>query len=318
MSFAAVILAAGKSTRMKSALPKAVHKVCGKPVTRHVIDACFGAGVDQVIVVVGHEAELVKQTLGSDVTYILQAEQLGTGHAAMQAMPEIDRSDVLILPGDAPLITSETVSKLMSFHTEESASCTLLTAILDEPGSYGRAVRGPDGNVERITEARDASPKVLAINECAMSIYSLNTDMLRESLSELRADNAQKEYYLTDVIEILRGKGKTVKALPAEDPRDTLGINTRIELADAAQIMRCRILDRMMLDGVSVVDPATTYVDAGVLVGRDTIIHPCSVIEGISTVGSNCVIGPFARVKNIIVPDGAVVGAFEQMLGEEL
>lgn len=304
MDFAAVILAAGKSTRMKSALPKAVHPICGRAVTRHIVDACFDAGIEQIAVVVGYEAETVKSVIGDDVSYALQEQQLGTGHAAVQSMPLIDRPAVLILPGDAPLITSESIAKLMRFHEESGAAATLLTAILDEPGSYGRVVRGPDGNVERITEARDASPEVLAIHETAMSIYCFDTKLLNESLAELRADNAQKEYYLTDTVEILRGKGHRVAAVPADDSRDTLGINTRIELADAAAIMRRRLLDKLMLSGVTIIDPNTTYVDAGVSIGRDTVIKPCTFIEGNTVIGESCTIGPIMRLVDCTVADG--------------
>jgi bifunctional UDP-N-acetylglucosamine pyrophosphorylase / glucosamine-1-phosphate N-acetyltransferase len=313
MDFAAVILAAGKSTRMKSSMPKAAHPVCGKAVTRHVVDACFEAGVSQVVVVVGHQAETVKQVIGDDVAYVLQEEQLGTGHAAMQAMPMVDRGAVLVLPGDAPLITGDTLQKLMRYHEETEAAATLLTAIMDDPCSYGRVVRGSSGNVERITEARDATPEVLAINETAMSIYCFDTALLKQSLSELRADNVQKEYYLTDTVSILRGKGYAVKALPSEDPRETLGINTRIELAEASAIMRRRILDGHMLAGVTVVDPNTTYVDVDVQIGRDTVINPCTSIEGRAVIGENCIIGPLSRLSDCRVENYARIGPFEQL-----
>lgn len=309
MDFAAIILAAGKSKRMKSALPKSVHPICGKPVTRHVVDACFGAGVGQVVVVAGHEADVVKKAIGDDVQYALQSEQLGTGHAAMQAIPLIDSQDVLVLPGDAPLIRAETLRKLMDFHKETNSAATLLTAVLDEPGSYGRIIRGPDAVVDRITEARDASQEVLAINEVATSIYCFNTALLRESLAELRTDNAQGEYYLTDTIEILRRKGHVAHADIATDFRDTLGINTRIELADATAIMRRRILDALMLDGVTVVDPNTTYVDVGVTIGKDSVIHPCTVITGRTSLGEGCVVGPFARLADVVLGNHMELGS---------
>jgi len=329
--FAAVILAAGKSKRMKSALPKAVHKICGKPVTRHVVDACLAAGIKQIVVVVGHEAEAVKAAIGSDVQYALQEEQLGTGHAAMQAMPFIDLDNMLLLPGDAPLITPASLKALMDSHSESGAAATLLTAIIDEPASYGRIVRAPDGSVKQIVEARDASEEVLAIKEISTSIYGFNVPLLRQSLSELRTDNAQGEYYLTDTISILRQKSHDVRAVIASDARDTLGINTRIELADAAAIMRRRILDQLMLDGVTIVDPATTYVDAGVIIGKDTVIHPCTVIEGRTVIGEDCEIGPFTRLNDVSlgnkvrvvtsaitgasVPAGSDIGPYKDIRG---
>lgn len=309
MDFASVILAAGKSKRMKSALPKAVHPICGKPVTRHIVDACRGAGVEQIVVVVGHEPEAVKLAIGSDVNYALQAEQLGTGHAAMQALPLIDCSDMLLLPGDTPLITSESLGMLIESHRESGAAATLLTAVLEEPANYGRIVRGADGNVERIIEARDASPEILEIKEIATSMYCFNVKLLKESLGELRTDNAQGEYYLTDTIEILRRKGHAVRALIAPDSRDTLGINTRIELADATAIMRRRILNNLMLQGVTVIDPNSAYVDVDVTIGQDSVIYPCTVIERPSTVGSNCIVGPFARLTGACVGNNVQVVA---------
>lgn len=329
MSYAAVILAAGKSKRMKSALPKAVHPICGKPVTRHIVDACLEVGVGEIVVVVGHEAEAVKKAIGSDVKYALQAEQLGTGHATMQAMPLVTQETILLLPGDAPLISPETIARLMQSHKESGAAATLLTAVVDEPANYGRIVRGPDGNVERIVEARDASPEILEIKEISTSIYCFNTALLNESLAELRTDNAQGEYYLTDTVEVLRGKGHAVRAVIADDWRDTLGINTRIELADAAGVMQRRILNALMLEGVTIVDPNTTYVDAGVVIGKDTVIRPCTVIEGKTVIGENCTVGPFARLRDARLgesvevvsstvtltnlPDGTRVGPYENI-----
>lgn len=333
MSFAAVILAAGKSKRMKSALPKAAHPICGKPITRHVVDACLNSGIKQIIVVVGHEAEVVKKAIGDDVLYAVQQEQLGTGHAAMQAIDLLDQPDVLVLPGDAPLITPEELHLLMEAYKNSESAATLLTAILDMPVAYGRIIRGPDGSVERIIEARDASPEVLEIREVGTSFYCFNTALLKESLAELKADNAQGEYYLTDVIEILRRKGHAVSAVVAADARDILGINTRVELADAANIMRRRLLDALMLDGVTIVDPGTTYVDVGVTIGRDTVIQPCTVIEGCTKIGSGCIIGPFVRLTNAVlgnkvkvavsavedaeVASGTSIGPFESVKGSE-
>ena len=331
MDFAAVILAAGKSTRMKSALPKAVHPMCGKPVTRHIVDACHVVGIEQIVVVVGYEAEKVKSAIGNDVVYAVQSEQLGTGHATMQAMPLIDKPYMLLLPGDAPLITPDALVRLMEYHKSSNSAATLLTALLDQPANYGRIVRDSRGSVERIVEARDASPEVLAINEVATSIYCFDVTLLKEALSGLSTDNAQGEYYLTDTIEILRSKGHKVGAVVAADSRDTPGINTRVELADAAAIMRKRIIDKLMLASVTVVDPATTYIDSGVEIGRDSVIHPCTVIEGKTVIGKSSVIGPFARltdaslgnnvqvvsstVTRASIPEGASVGPYEQVNG---
>lgn len=307
MDITAVILAAGKSTRMKSALPKAVHPICGRPMTRYVVDACRGAGIEKVIVVVGYCADEVKSALGSDVIYAVQEEQLGTGHAAAQAMSLVETAQVVILPGDSPLVRPETIKNVIRVHDESGAAATLLTAVLEDPGSYGRIVRGSDGEVERIVEAKDASPEILDIKEVATSAYCFDTELLRQSLAEIRSDNAQGEYYLTDTIGILRSRGCRIGAFVAEDWRETIGINTRVELADAAKIMQQRILEGLMLDGVTIISPETTCIDAGVSVGADTVIYPCTVIEGRTAIGTGCRIGPFARIVDSTVGDGASV-----------
>lgn len=295
---AAVIMAAGKSTRMKSALPKAAHLICGKPITRHVIDACLAAGIESIVVIVGHEAEKVRAALGEDVSYAYQTEQLGTGHACLQAIPHIpeDVATVVVLPGDAPLITSDALKGLIEAHASEGNAATLLTAELEDAAHYGRVVRDESGAVLRICEAKDADEATLAIREINTSIYCFDREMLAEKLALLKTDNAQGEYYLTDVIGLLNEAKNRVGAVVADNAADTLGINNRIELAEAAAIMRKRILDKLMLSGVTIVDPATTYIDCDVEIGRDSIIHPCTVIERGSRISENMEIGPFARV----------------------
>lgn len=304
---AAVIMAAGKSTRMKSALPKAAHVICGKPMTRHVVDACLKAGVEDVVVVVGHEAEKVKAAIGSDVSYAYQLEQLGTGHACLQAMPQIaeDVTDVVVLPGDTPLITSAAISQMIDAHFLQGNAATLLTAEMEDASHYGRVVRNDQGAVLRICEAKDATAEILAIKEINTSIYCFNKGLLIENLAKLKTDNAQGEYYLTDVIELLNASGKRVGAVIAENAADTLGINNRLELAQAAAEMRNRIAEALMLSGVTIIDPATAYIDCDVEIGRDTVIHPCSIIEKNCRIGADCEIGPFARIKSgVAIPDG--------------
>lgn len=303
---AAVIMAAGKSTRMKSALPKAAHLICGKPMTRHVIDACREAGISDIVVVIGHEAEKVKAALGDDVRYAYQTQQLGTGHACLQAMPSIPEevSEVVVLPGDTPLITSQAISGMIKRHFSEGNAATLLTAELEDPCHYGRVVRNENGAVDRIVEARDADEIVLAIKEINTSIYCFKKALLVENLAKLGTDNAQGEYYLTDIIELLNKSGHRVGAQVADEANDTLGINNRIELAQTAGIMRRRILDRLMLSGVSIIDPLTTYVDCDVEIGQDTTIHPCTIIERGSRIGMNCEVGPFVRLIGAAIPDG--------------
>lgn len=304
--FAAVIMAAGKSTRMKSALPKGAHFICGKAMTRHVVDACLGAGIADVVVVVGHEAEKVKAAVGGDVAYVYQLEQLGTGHACQQAMPAIAQevTDVVVLPGDAPLITSEALRELIDTHSSNCNAATLLTAVLDDAGSYGRVVRGEDGAVSGIVEAKDADKATLAIREINASMYCFDKTLLVERLAMLRTDNAQGEYYLTDVIEMLASSGQRVGAVIAENAGDVMGINNRIELAASANEMRGRILRQLMLAGVTIVDPATTYIDCDVHIGADSVVYPCTIIERGSRIGANCEVGPFVRLRGVIMADG--------------
>ncbi|MCE5315487.1 MAG: NTP transferase domain-containing protein [Armatimonadota bacterium] len=303
--FAAVVMAAGKSTRMKSALPKGAHLICGKPMTRHVTDACVGAGIEQVIVVVGYEAEKVKAALGNDISYAYQTQQLGTGHAAMQALPSIsgDTTDVIVLPGDAPLITSEAIAQLIETHSSEGNAATILTGMLDDAGHYGRVVRDSSSAVTKIVEAKDADEATLAIGEFNTAIYCFNKHLLAEKLSMLKTDNAQGEYYLTDVIGLLSASGERVGAVIADNVSDTVGINNRIELAEAAATMRKRILDELMLSGVTIVDPATTYIDCDVQIGRDAIVYPCTIIERGSRIGESCEVGPFARLSGVTIGD---------------
>lgn len=304
-TFAAAIMAAGKSTRMKSALPKAAHAICGKPMTRHVIDACLEAGVESIVVIIGYEADKVRAALGEDVTYAYQTEQLGTGHAVMQAMPNVgtDAAAVLVLPGDTPLITAEAIRQLMDTHVSERSAATLLTAALEDASHYGRVVRHSNGSVLHICESKDADQATLAIREINTSIYCFDRQLLAEKLALLRTDNAQGEYYLTDVIGLLNEAGKRVGAVVASNAADALGINNRVELAQAAAIMRRRILERLMLAGVTIVDPATTYVDCDVEIGPDTVVHPCTIIQRGTRIGANCDIGPFARLRGVTIPD---------------
>jgi len=319
--FVAIVLAAGKSKRMRSALPKAVHLICGKPMTRHVIDACRAAGASDVVVVVGHQAEAVRESLGPDVTYALQAEQLGTGHAArigLDAVPEAT-DPVVVLPGDAPLVTPETLRRLVDVHLAEANAVTLLTTVLPgDAGHYGRVLRDSDGSVRAVIESKDAPPDVLAIREINTSIYAFDACVLREKLELIKPENAQAEYYLTDAVALIAKQGLRTGAVVAPQPEEVLGINTRIELAAAIQSMRARILDDLMLSGVTIIDPATTYVDVDVEVGRDTVIMPCTVIERGCRIGSGCKIGPFVRLSGAVVEDGTTVESPTTSYGADL
>lgn len=314
LDLAAVILAAGKSTRMKSAYPKAIHSICGKPMARHIIDACRASGANEVAVVVGHEADAVKTALGDDVTYALQSEQLGTGHAASVGLDVLSDTakTVLVLAGDAPLITPDTLRSLVDTHNSENNVATLLAAILPDAANYGRIVRGADGSVKRIVEAKDASPEELAIREINPSLYVFNADALMAKLKLLKPDNAQGEYYLTDVIGLMVNEGSRVGAVAVQNPDEVIGINNRAELAVAMQLMRSRILNELMSSGVTIIDPANTYIDVDVEIGQDTTILPCTIIERGCKIGSDCRIGPFvwitnSRLGNEVSVQGAVI-----------
>lgn len=301
MGVAAVILAAGKGTRMKSERPKVLHKICGKPMIVHVIDAVEKAGAEKTVVVVGYKGEEVEKELGGRVTTVYQREQLGTAHALLQARSVLEgyKGRILVVCGDTPLVSYDTLRKLVGESERASASATVLTAVLEDPSGYGRIIRDAGGNVSKIVEQKDAGPDELAVREINAGIYCFAAEGLFEALSGLDSDNAQGEYYLTDIIEVYKNKGLKVNALSSADPLEILGVNDRRQLARVEKIMRKRILERLMISGVTVVDPDTTYIDSEVSIGRDTIIYPFTIIEGDTVIGDRCSIGPSARLINV-------------------
>lgn len=304
-----IILAAGRGTRMKSKLPKALHPICGKPMTRYVIDACKGSGVDDCIVVIGHCADQVREGLGGDVAYAVQDQQLGTGHACMQALQVLDDTDVdaLVMAGDTPLITADVLRQLAEEHSSAGNDATVLTAVLEDAGQYGRVIRSADGSVQAIVEAKDASPDELTVREINTAIYCFRQSMLRQYLERITPANAQGEYYLTDVIGLMAADGLKIGALAAGEPKIVLGVNHRADLAYLTGIIRSRINERLMLDGVTLIDPSSTYVDFDVRVGPDTVIHPQTVIEKGSVIGEGCTIGPSTRLVNVTLGDEVTV-----------
>jgi bifunctional UDP-N-acetylglucosamine pyrophosphorylase/glucosamine-1-phosphate N-acetyltransferase len=315
---AAIVLAAGRSTRMKSKTPKALHPVCGRPLLAHLLDALLGAGVTRPVVVVGHQADQVRAALDAlygagRIEYALQAEQKGTGHAARMAEPLLadHRGAVLVVPGDTPLLTAGILRDLVAAHNAPGSAATLLTAVLPhDAGAYGRILRtGDGGEVAGIVEARDATPEQRAIREISTSVYAFSGPALFRALRDLRPDNAQGELYLTDVIGLLRAAGEKVGALVSPDPDIVLGVNNRVELAAVAEKMRHRLLETLMLGGVSVIDPATTFVEAGVRVGMDTVLLPFTTLAGDTTIGEDAVIGPHAHVRDSVLGDRVTVRA---------
>ncbi len=300
-----VILAAGKGTRMVSNMGKLVHELCGQPLVKYVADSSLGCGIKRNIVIVGHNADEVKKALNNDFKYVLQKEQSGTGHALMQASPLLKdfRGDLLTLPGDAPFLTPDILMSLVSRHRETEASVTILTAVLPDPGSYGRIVRDPDGGIIKIVERKDARLKEIEIREVNSGVYCFDCQTLLKLLPEVNSRNTQGEYYLTDVIGLMFGRNLKVESVVAQDPTVILGVNNRHELAQALRIFRERIIEKLMLSGVTIMDPVTTFIDLTVEVGQDTVIYPYTVIEKETTIGKNCTIGPHVHLKKAKIGD---------------
>lgn len=301
----AIILAAGKGTRMRSKYPKVLHKVGGKPMLQHVIDAASAAGADKKVVIVGHEAELVEAMVGNQGTIALQAEQLGTGHAVMQTADALKdfRGTALILCGDTPLLDGEELKKFCEAHQESGATATVLTAIMDDPFGYGRIVRDADGNVQGIVEQKDATEDQKTIKEINTGIYCMECPQMFDVLATLTNDNAQGEYYLTDVLQKLNEAGAKVGGISTADSDMVMGINSRKQLSVAEGVMRQRILDKLMDAGVTIMDPASTFIEASVKIGRDTVIYPYTWLEGTTEIGEDCEIGPNARFTNVKIGD---------------
>lgn len=302
----AVILAAGKGTRMRSKYPKVLHKVGGKPMLQHVIDAATLAGCDEKVIIVGHEAELVEEMVGSQGKIALQAEQLGTGHAVMQTAEALKgfTGTALILCGDTPLLEGEELKKFCEAHKASGAAATVLTAIMEDPFGYGRIVRDEKGNVQAIVEQKDASEEQKAIKEINTGIYCMECPLMFDVLATLTNDNAQGEYYLTDVLEKLNKAGQKVGGVITADSDMVMGINSRKQLSVAEGVMRQRILDKLMDSGVTIMDPASTFIEGSVKIGRDTIIYPYTWLEGSTEIGEDCEIGPNARFTNVKIGNG--------------
>lgn len=305
----AVILAAGQGTRMKSRLYKVLHSVCGKPMVQHVVDQISLVGVDETVVVVGHGAEKVKDQLGNNITYVLQEDQLGTGHAVMQAEPVLKNKEgvTIVLCGDTPLITKETMESLLEFHAEHKAKATILTAKATDPTGYGRIVRDSQGAVLRIVEHKDATDEERMITEINTGTYCFDNAALFEALKHVGNTNVQGEYYLPDVIEILQNQGELIAAFQTASFEETLGVNDRVALASAESIMKNRINETHMRNGVTLIDPTNTYIGAEVTIGTDTVIKPGTVLSGKTMIGDNCEIGPNTEIIDSRVGDQTLI-----------
>lgn len=306
-NFKVVILAAGQGTRMKSKVPKVLHKVLDKTMIDYVISASKNAGADKLCVIVGHQSAMVKAMIGGGVEFALQKEQLGTGHAVMQAADFIgEEGNILVLCGDTPLITAETIKKLNDIHTAENNSATMISAVIDNPTGYGRIVR-ENGNFVKIVEQKDADDEQKKINEVNTGVYIFKASELKSAFGELTNNNSQGEYYLTDVLEILKNKGNNIGVMVAEDENEFLGVNSKLQLAQAAKIMKRRINDKLMIDGVTIEDPDNTYIGMDVEIAPDTVILPGTILEGQTKIGSDCIIGPNTRIISSIIKDAVII-----------
>ena len=320
-----VILAAGEGKRMRSRQPKVLHRLCGRPLIGYALRTARVLA-DRIVLVVGPDADGVRAAAGEGVRVVEQRERLGTGHAVLQAREACGAGTILVLPGDSPLLSSETLTALVAQHRAAGAAATVLTAVVDRPQGYGRILR-QGGRVTRIVEERDATDDQKKITEINTSVYGFDARRLWKALGELRPDNDQGEYYLTDVIGLLARAGGRIEALAAPDPAEALGINDRKQLAAVAAIQRRRILDGLMEAGVTVLDPASTYVEDTVTIGPDTTVYPHVLIEGATTIGSECVIAsgcqvsasrfgdrvtlkPYCVVSEAVVEDDATLGPF--------
>lgn len=296
-----VVLAAGKGTRMKSALPKVLHLACGLPLLEHVLRAADPLEPARTVVVVGHAAELVKARLGSrsGLTAVIQEPQLGTGHALLQSEPELKglTGTVVLLSGDVPLLRPQTLERLVEAHRSAGASATVLTASVPEPAGYGRIVRD-NGAIAAIVEHRDASPEVLAIREINSGIYAFDLAPLFDALRQIGSGNAQREYYLPDLIRIYRERGLIVGTVELEDADEILGVNSRAELAVVSAGLRDRKNADLMAAGVTLVDPASTWIEPDVSVGQDTVIHAQVHLQGSTTLGEGCEIQSWVRIAD--------------------
>ncbi|HEX2973216.1 MAG TPA: NTP transferase domain-containing protein [Tepidisphaeraceae bacterium] len=312
MSLTAIILAAGKSTRMKSKRPKVLQDVCGKPMLHYVLKACYDAGCTRVLVVVGHGKDEVMAQFAGDprIHWVEQTEQLGTGHAVRMCQSELKKlhGDVFILAGDGPLIRGEVLRTLASAHRQEHAAASMATAMLDDPTGYGRVVRDKAGNFVAIVEQVDCTPEQRAIREVFPSYYCVKVEELLWALDKLTPNNKKGEYYLTDIYGHLRDAGRKVFAFQAVTPEDVLAVNTRQQLAEVDLVMQDRIQRQHRDNGVTIVSSTCTYIEDGVTIGVDTVVQPFTFIGRDSSIGAECVIGPYGVIpREGIVPEGTTV-----------
>lgn len=304
---AAVILAAGEGKRMRSSLVKVLHPLAGQVMIRYVLEAVRATGAERIVGVVGHQHDRVRDAVdGETVAWALQEEPLGTGHALLSAAPALEdfRGDVLVCCGDTPLLTADTLRRVVDTHRGSDAMATVLAAVFEDPGGYGRVVTDDGDRVQRIVEEVDADAQIRSIRRINTGVYCFRWPEVRGALERLAPDNLQNERYLTDIMGILASEGLPGRVCDLADPIEVMGINDRVQLARAEAVLRDRIRRRLMLEGVTFLAPETTLVDAAAAIGPDTVIYPAVVIEGGSSIGRECVIGPFSRIVDAHVGRG--------------
>ena len=315
-----VILAAGKGTRMKSETPKVLHTIFDKTLVGYVIEAVNGTGLaDENYVIVGHQAERVEEYIKENyknARTVIQSPQLGTGHAVSMVLPYLNDFDgeVVILCGDTPLITAETLKEFVEYHKSNKSDLTVMSAIFDNPTNYGRIIRNANGHVEGIVEEKDATPEQKGVKEINAGIYCLDWKKVKPAFSELKTNNAQGEYYLTDIIKWGNENDLAVNAYTLKNNEEIYGINSKANLAEATKFLNQRVINKHLTNGVTIIDPASTWISPETEISPDTIIYPSTYIEGINKIGKNCKIGPFAHLRGgVVIDDDVKIGNFVEV-----
>ena len=315
-----IILAAGKGTRMKSQTPKVLHEIFNKSLVGYVIEAVNNTGLaDENFVIVGHQAERVEEYLKdnyANARAVLQSPQLGTGHAVSMALPYLKDFDgeVVILCGDTPLITSDTIKEFVNYHREIKSDLTVMSAEFENPTNYGRIIRNSDGSLNSIVEEKDATPEQKAVKEINAGIYCLNWAKIKPAFSELKSNNAQGEYYLTDIVKWGNEQNLLVNAYTLKNNEEIFGINSKTHLAEAVKIMNSRTIQKHLDNGVTIISPETTWISPETEIEPDTIIYPSTYIEGKNKIGRDCKIGPFAHLRgDVILEDHVKIGNFVEV-----
>lgn len=315
-----IILAAGKGTRMKSDTPKVLHTIFDKTLVGYVIDAVNNTGLaDENFVIVGHQAERVEEYINKNydnAKCVLQSPQLGTGHAVSMALPYLKDFDgeVIILCGDTPLITSETIKEFVEYHRDNKSDLTVMSAIFENPTNYGRIIRNQDGSLNSIVEEKDATPEQKAVKEINAGIYCINWAKIKPAFNELTSNNAQGEYYLTDIIKWGNEKNLSVNAYILKNNEEIFGINSKTHLAEATKMLNNKIVQKHLDNGVQIIDPATTWISPETEIGADTVIYPSCYINGKNKIGKHCKIGPFAHLRgDVVLEDYVKIGNFVEV-----